>query len=169
MSNPELDFLASLAATHSKILELGSYLGRSTMALADNTSGFVIACDNFHGPKDLVLTWKERQEIYAKFIQNMGEHIASGKVLPWKADHNNLDISQAPKPPKYDLIFIDGSHQPEDVSRDIKFALSVVEAGGTICGHDYYIGSPGVVIAVNEQLGNVEVGKNSRIWFHVCP
>jgi len=163
----DLVFLANLASTHSKILELGSYLGSSTRVMADHTSGFVIACDSFHGPEELVLTWKERQAIYDTFIANMGEHIASGRVLPWKADHKTLDFTQAPKPPKYDMVFIDGSHRHEDVLRDIQTALSVLEAGGTICGHDYDMGCPGVVMAVNELLQGFAVGEHTRIWWKV--
>ena len=166
MSNIELQVLADLASQHSKILEIGSYLGRSTRAMADHTSGFVIACDNFKGPVDIVLTWKERAEIYEKFLANMGEHIQSGKVLPWKIDHRDMaeHISEAPKPPKYDMVFIDGSHKHEDISRDIQFASSVLEAGGLMCGHDYDLATPGVAMAVNQLLPGFTVVPESRIW-----
>jgi predicted O-methyltransferase YrrM len=168
MNTCDLEFLAWQATTHTKILEMGSYYGRSTRALADNTSGFVIACDNFKGPEDIVITWKARQEIYDNFTKNLADHIATGKVLPWKADHDNLDFTQAPKPPKYDFIFVDGSHRYEFVVRDVKTALSVIESGGIICGHDYDMGSPGVVQGVTEVLGTFNLAENSRMWWKQC-
>lgn len=99
----------------------------------------------------------------------MGEHIASGKVLPWRTNHRHLKIEDAPRPPKYDLVFIDGGHNYSDAFRDIQFAISVVESGGTICGHDYDIGSPGVVQATQELFSHVNRFQNTRMWFAVLP
>jgi hypothetical protein len=165
----DLAFLAHSACTHTKILELGSYYGRTTMAMADHTTGFVIACDSFKGPEDIVISWKERSAICDTFAANLSQHIASGRVLPWKADHGSLDFANAPQPPKYDMVFIDGSHRYENVMRDIKTALSVLEPNGLLCGHDYDMGSPGVVQACTEILGTFNVAEHSRIWWKEIP
>jgi predicted O-methyltransferase YrrM len=164
MANQELEFLAELASTHKKILEIGSHYGRSTRAMADNTEGVVVACDHFRGPTDVIMCWKDREAIYDAFLKNMGEHIASGKVLPWKANHKSLDIATSPVQPKFDMVFVDGQHDYDSVYRDIQFGLSVLETGGLICGHDYDITSPGVVMAVNGLIDGFTVGENTRIW-----
>jgi hypothetical protein len=181
MANQELEFLAELASKHKKILELGSYYGRSTRAMADNTEGFVIACDHFHGPSDVIMCWKDREAVYDAFIKNMGEHIASKKVVPWKANHKEITKEQLNnviadnfgsitlpaevRPTGIDMVFVDGQHDYDSVYRDIQFGLSVLEQGGVICGHDYDITSPGVVMACNNLLEGFAVGPNTRIWY----
>jgi hypothetical protein len=162
MANQELDFLAELASTHKKILELGSYYGRSTRAMADNTEGYIVAYDHFRGPSDVIMCWKDREAVYDTFIKNMGEHITSGKVIPWKANHKDKSL---PYPQTFDMVFVDGQHDYDSVYRDIQFGLSVLEPGGLICGHDYDITTPGVVMACNNLLEGFAVGPNTRIWY----
>lgn len=45
MEPNELEWIAEVASKSSNILELGSFLGRSTRVMCDNTSGFVTAVD----------------------------------------------------------------------------------------------------------------------------
>ena len=49
-----------------------------------------------------------------------------------------------------DLIYIDASHDYEDVQRDIKNYWGLVQDGGILFGHDYCHGFPGVMRAVQE-------------------
>jgi predicted O-methyltransferase YrrM len=181
MHNGEIEFLAELASKHTNILELGSYLGRSTAALADNCQGFVIACDHFRGPDDVILAWKQREAVYSDFVANMGDRIACKKVVPWKIDHaeitklkvqefvshnfGNITLPMELRPTRIDMVYIDGSHRPENVTRDIQFAASILEEGGLICGHDYDISAPGVVLACNNTLQGFKVGDGTRIWY----
>lgn len=62
---------------------------------------------------------------------------------------------------KFDLIYIDGSHEYEDVKQDIIESLKHVKEGGIISGHDYNSKSIGVIQAVNEFFNNVEIYEDS--------
>ena len=64
------------------------------------------------------------------------------------------------------LVFIDGSHDFEDVKDDLKAWLPKVKKGGMLAGHDY--GSTyhvGVYPAVGEVLGNHNVIKTKNSSF----
>jgi hypothetical protein len=55
-----------------------------------------------------------------------------------------------------DLIYIDGSHEYEDVISDIDSYLPLVRKGGIFFGDDYY-GWPGVAKAVDEKFSKFEI------------
>lgn len=57
-------------------------------------------------------------------------------VFKWmKKTSNQFFIENSHR--KFDLIFIDGSHVPEQMIWDIKNYSTLVKDGGIICGHDY--------------------------------
>ncbi len=65
-----------------------------------------------------------------------------------------------------DFVFIDASHEYEDVKQDILIWAPKVKKGGLVMGDDYHINTPGVIKAVNEFTSycNVSCG---RIWWIV--
>jgi SAM-dependent methyltransferase len=64
---------------------------------------------------------------------------------------------------KYDLIYIDGSHEYVDVREDIIKFKKLIKENGVICGHDYNSACPGVIRAVNEIFGedNIKIYSDS--------
>ena len=167
ITNLEIESLAILASTHQRILEIGSYTGKSTRALADNTEGFVVACDDFLGPREAVLTWKDRNNVYPCFENNVLDLLESGKVLLWRTKHEQMTVeglAELVGEERLDMCFIDGGHSYADVARDIKFCQRVLVPGGMLCGHDFQFCAPDVIKAVTELLGQVEVVPNTSIW-----
>lgn len=161
MRDPELTWLAEQAQQHRSIVELGSYLGRSTRALADNTPGVVYAIDHFRGPSSVPLPDEERETINERFIANVGDLIKSGKVVQITCDHGHIPpVNFFP-----DMVFVDGDHVYESVKRDIVFWQEKTMPGGLLCGHDYFIRFPGVVQAVEELYPPAKVVPNTSIWF----
>lgn len=161
MSPEEMHWLAEQAAEHELIVEIGSYMGRSTRALADSTAGKVYAVDNFKGPSDVVMTDKERDALYGIFTQNLSDLIKNQKVVPVKTDHAVLsDVLEELKP---DMVFIDGSHEYVDVVRDIKYWLPKISKEGLICGHD--IQHPPVRQAVTELVKDFKTAASTSIWY----
>ncbi len=160
MTYNELAWLARQAQKHFKIVEIGSYMGRSTRALGDNTPGFVVAVDDFKGPRDVNLPSIIRDNLFEMFVYAIGDLGVRGKVMPVIADHSDIDIDFSP-----DMVFIDGSHEYEDVKRDINYWLPRVVKGGLICGHDFTNLAP-VRQAIQEELPKAKVAKGTSIWFY---
>eukprot|EP00929_Paragymnodinium_shiwhaense_P065561 TRINITY_DN32850_c0_g2_i1.p1 TRINITY_DN32850_c0_g2~~TRINITY_DN32850_c0_g2_i1.p1 ORF type:complete len:421 (+),score=70.62 TRINITY_DN32850_c0_g2_i1:86-1348(+) len=70
-----------------------------------------------------------------------------------------------------DLVFIDGDHAYDAVSRDLLEWLPKVRPGGILAGHDYSLGFPDVVRAAHEfteKTGlQLVIGGADCFWFHV--
>lgn len=135
MTHRELEWLAEQAATHSRIVELGSFIGRSTRALADNTPGYVVAFDDWRGPRDNDLDKQlSKLDLLWAFKYNLRDHIETGKVKILIGDHGDPNIRIVDRP---DMVFIDGDHTYEGAKRDMLIWKDRVAKGGMICGHDY--------------------------------
>jgi len=128
MLENELIYLAELASKSLKIAEIGSWMGRSTMALACNTNGIVTAID----------TWKGSDE--AVHINLLGNHDKDWLLNQFKnniADTPNIEIVQMESLQaaeylsgrKFDLIFIDATHECESVKNDIIVWSKLLEPG----------------------------------------
>jgi hypothetical protein len=60
------------------------------------------------------------------------------------------------------MVFIDGSHEYEDVKRDIMAWKTRMKKTGLLCGHD--ISYPGVKKAVDELLTGYAIVQDADIW-----
>lgn len=174
MSPAELTWLAEHARSAHTIIEIGSFQGRSTRALADHCRGVVYAVDpwvayqNDDGSQAKWIhkhggTW---ENIFAAFQRNLADHLATGRVVAiqqYSADAIPT-LRDRLCGQKADLVFIDGDHRYEPCKRDIELYRPLVRKGGILAGHDYSHKSwPGVARAVDEQLGRV--GRCDSIWW----
>lgn len=155
----ELEWLAKQASTHEKILELGSFLGRSTRALCDNTSGFVTAVDLWtqEGNKleaDYVEVWKQ-------FQHNLSEHLLTTKLVTFKTTTDEAIKRIKSTGYKFDFIFIDADHSYEQVRKDILGCKELLSDGGILSGHDF--NWEGVEKAVRELVPNFKL--YNYIWY----
>jgi hypothetical protein len=159
MSPEELEWLASQAERASCIFEIGSYLGRSTRALADNTKGIVYAIDGWDSPVSHSdgggIAFKTDQQTFNQFYLNLYDKIKSGVVVPITQQWENYFPTN-----KSDFIFIDGNHHYKNVRHDIGKALHY--ATGVLSGHDW--DWDGVRKAVLEYFPN-GVQSIGRIWY----
>ena len=162
----ELQWLAERAQEHETIVEVGSWLGRSTRALGDNAKGTVIAVDTWWGPRDR-LVWVSDFNIrswdaYQMFLLNLDDLIAAGKVSPMPC--SSVVAASAFKRESVDMVFLDGSHDELDVKLDISCWLRVLKPGGLLCGHDYGGTWVGVKAAVDAMLPDFKLATGS-IWY----
>lgn len=144
MSEEELLWLATQAADKRDILEIGSWRGRSTRALCDNTIGSVTVIDTFLGAANTaeINVIKESGDfdlIYNEFKENMKDKI-SGKnancsILRMLSENGMALLYKHQA--KFDMIFIDGDHSFKAVKHDVLMGLLLLKQGGLLCGHDW--------------------------------
>jgi SAM-dependent methyltransferase len=126
-----------------RVLEIGSFCGRSTLCIA-RTAASVAAVDFFDGRAT-----PQPGDTSSAFGANLKRYGVDGKV---RAFHPS-----DPLPGQFGFVFIDGDHSREAVEADIEKALAVLEPGGLIAFHDYRLApgqhdggwDPGVTEAVD--------------------
>ena len=65
---------------------------------------------------------------------------------------------------RYDMIFLDASHDYASVKADILAWMPLLAPGGLLCGHDLGPNWPEVEVAVRELIPDFKLGAN-QIWF----
>lgn len=162
MPDRELDWLSKQAAVYKDIVEIGSFMGRSTRALADSTSGIVTAVDTWAGSDEdehrKLLEGKTKDWLYEEFLRNM-----AGLENVFDIRMPSLDAAELCRDEKFDFIFIDASHDYDNVKADILAWGPLVAPGGTLAGHDFHSGAPGVMQAVDELLQGWKLFES--IWY----
>jgi beta-1,4-mannosyl-glycoprotein beta-1,4-N-acetylglucosaminyltransferase len=168
MGDTELAFLAKEARRHQVIIEVGSWHGRSTRALGDNTDGIVYAVDHFNGSATEPMNhgsarWENGDHAFMEFMRNNWDLIQKGKVVPLRGSSASMAKELKNLGVKADMIFIDGGHTYEEVKEDILLWIDLLDADGLYCGHDY--GSwIGVTQAVDELITTSHIAPTTSIW-----
>jgi len=155
----------------SKFVEIGSWKGKSSAYMAVEIANYNKNIDFY-----CVDTWEgsiehknntEISMLYDIFLNNMKSIESYYTPLKMKS----LDAVSKFEDSSLDFVFIDGSHEYEDVKDDIKAWLPKVKPGGILAGHDYYIEGtdwfPGVKKAVNEELTGFETAE--KCWIYTVP
>lgn len=151
--SPEEGAALAQYAQGGRVLEIGCYLGRSTVCLAQ-TARSVLSVDPFDGrattaPRDTLEHYKQNLDNHRRQAEVEWLRGTSADVLPTLSDD-----------PGFDLIFIDGDHAYETVRHDVAQARRLLARGGLIALHDYrkspgeYDGhwDPGVTRAADELI-----------------
>jgi predicted O-methyltransferase YrrM len=163
MTELELTYLAETASKSHAIAEIGSWMGRSTCALAANTNGWVVAVDTWKGSEEHVPMLADKPEgwLYRQFCAN----IDGLPVLPAMESSMAAARHYQSMNSRFDMIFIDANHSYESVKADILAWTPLLADGGILCGHDFdRVYWPGIVKAVEELVPNFRVVPNTTIW-----
>jgi predicted O-methyltransferase YrrM len=169
MSPLELEWLAE-QAQHGIVVEIGSWMGRTTRAIADSKiDGQIFAVDTWKGSQENQDFLKDKPHgyLFKQFCDNLSEHIASGLVIPLRLPSLKAAEHFSSVGIKLDMVFLDASHEYPDIHADILAWRRLVKLGGLICGHDYDLGWPGVVSAVRELISPTpdQAAGGSSIWY----
>ncbi len=143
----------------NKMIEIGSYMGESTMMFA-STGIFkeIHVIDPFEGTEKMNeeygYTWdevKKEFETNIRYFDNITLH-----------EDYSYNVVDEFEDSSFDFIYIDASHTYEDTKKDIELYLPKVK--GIISGHDYHESHSGVMKATNEILGSPDVVFRDHTW-----
>jgi predicted O-methyltransferase YrrM len=147
-------------------VEVGSWRGRSAAFMAVE-----IQNSNFNIKFDCVDTWEgsiehqalDLRDLYEEFLDNLKPVI--NYVNPIRK--TSLEASNLYEDKSLDFVFIDASHQYEDVLDDINAWLPKVKLEGILAGHDYFV-FEGVRDAVHEAFKSTEfeIDKSIDCWIY---
>jgi hypothetical protein len=122
-------------ARGKRVLEIGPYLGLSTVCMAREALS-VTTIDTFDGRAT-----PTPQSTFQGLVANLERFGVRDRV---KIRHARMPLRG-----EYDMAFIDADHSREAVEADIVRALGVLRPGGVAVFHDYCSSHPGVVEAVD--------------------
>ncbi|HEY3182509.1 MAG TPA: class I SAM-dependent methyltransferase [Gaiellaceae bacterium] len=128
LTEAEANLLAELA--RGKVaLELGSWFGRSTIALA-STAERVHAIDSHGGDSHT-----GPLSTLSSFLRNLRRYGVRDRVVVHLGDVD--EVARVLAPASFDVAFVDGLHTREAVERDAQLLRPLVRDGGVIAFHDY--------------------------------
>ncbi len=153
-------FLYVQAKKMSSVVEIGSWMGRSTHALLTGCPGPVFAIDHFqgnpdengpHGPHHEA----QERDIFLDFWQNVG-HFKNLVVFRMPS----VEAAKFFADQSVDMVFIDGYHAREAVKADILAWRP--KCRRLLCGHD--AGYTSVGEAIRDCGYEVNTAPDTGIW-----
>jgi hypothetical protein len=166
LTNEGGDLLKECARAR-RILELGSWRGRSAVCMAE-TAMQVTTVD--WGVGDISTGEGETFDALEANIQACG---VASKVEPIRG--KIADLAQELRGRRWDMVYIDASHDAESVKHDTELAADVVTPGGLIVWHDFEypsvkagIEASGLKLEWIEDHGTIGVLRTARWQVAVC-
>ena len=143
----------------SEILEIGSFMGRSTSYLATNiiNSGkrvHVYALDTFEGSSEHA-NLDIDGGFYETFKENCKAFIDGGVVTPVKSRSDDANTLKRWADGHFHGIIVDGAHEYDAVQDDILNWWPKLKENGTMVGDDYLLNS--VATAVKDGFTQLQV------------
>lgn len=160
--------MVGMAPMNAHFVEVGAFEGKSTSFMAVE-----IVNSNKNIRLDVIDTWNGSEEhqqgashewdsvvsqtLFETFMHNMKpvEHILNPVRLP------SLEAAQLYPDKSLDFVFIDASHDYDNVKADILAWRPKIKPNGFMGGHDFHSLFPGVVQAVTETVPEFKLFKCS--------
>lgn len=146
-----------VADVPGRLVEVGSWEGRSTIAMANATTRRIDAVDTWAGsPGEISAALAGERDVYATWRSNIDEATKGNVVghrMGWR-EYAALDDSPVA------LLFIDAEHTFREVFDTIEAFLPMMAPGGTICGDDAH--HPPIRDAVRVRFPRFE--QRATVW-----
>jgi predicted O-methyltransferase YrrM len=132
----------------SKVLEIGSFEGRSTVWLIENLThgekNSIYCIDNWQQGAEGYLPYT-MSEIEKRFRANVEQARRKNpssvevSILRGKSDEQLVALLNGGHRNSFDWIYVDGSHNAPDVLSDLVLSFQLCRAGGLIVCDDYLL------------------------------
>ena len=149
-----------------RIVEIGSFCGRSTVFMAQYVEGRninILAVDNFKGgdPEDPATVRQQKEPTLLALMANLEMAGVNRYVQVLASD--SIKAKVLLQGAQVDLVFLDGDHRRDAVIRDASAWSEFTGMNGSVivCGHDAYEG-PGQ--AVRDIYGDA-VRQEANVWW----
>jgi hypothetical protein len=152
-----------LAPPDGVVVEVGCFLGRSTLYLARRCR-LVHAVDTWCGSGGRDPRGDEEQrkafrgDPYVAFCENVRAARLQDRVLAYRMP--SVEAAALFSDGEVDFCFIDAAHDEASVAEDVRSWWPRVAPGGILAGHDYGCDWPGVDRAVDGFFGS----RVRRVW-----
>lgn len=121
-----------MTKTPENILEIGSFEGRSTCWLLENTNARITCVDTWEGSDEH--TAEHKNGLFERFNENIAPYKDRVTICRGMSGEVLRTFSCGPT---YDFVYIDGSHYSKDVLEDAILAWRLVKPGGVIIFDDF--------------------------------
>lgn len=141
------------------VIEIGSWEGRSTIALANACHPAVVhAVDTWQGsPGEISADLAQDRDVFEQFAANIDRYTA-GNVEAHRMGWREF-FAERRDPVRF--CFIDATHTFEEVDENIAAVLPLMVAGGVVCGDDVH--HPPVQQAVLKHFPDAR--QVASLWF----
>lgn len=155
LSLKEAAWLFRAGGRASRIVEIGSYRGKScvimargSLALGDGAARIIAIDPHLVGKDSPRFDFHQRDRaVLQSAVCSFGvEHMVTEMVMTSREAFEKWDGSAI------DLLWVDGDHSYEAARFDLESFGSLVRPGGVVAAHDYSARFPGVVRAWNEVM-----------------
>jgi len=155
----------SVAHVDGIIVEIGSWEGKSTIALANAAyPRKVHACDTWEGsPGEISADLAAERDVYATWAANIRDNTRRNVIehrMGWREFVPTITEPIA-------LVFIDAEHSYREVFDNLEAVLPLLAEGGVVCGDDNH--HPPVQQAIAELLDPTEVIMDASVWLWTKP
>lgn len=151
-----------VADVPGRVVEIGSWEGRSSVALANAIAPRVVDCvDTWSGSPGEPSGWLAgRRDVYSTWQTNISE-LTAGNAAPhrmnWRTYREASDDPVA-------LVFIDAEHSYQEVHDTIEAFLPLLSPGAVMCGDDVH--HPPVLAAVLDALPPDQTQQHATLWIY---
>ena len=151
------------------VVELGSWLGASTIFMAEKLSegAILYAVDNWNqqgsaGVQNNPLWSSKLKTLYQSFLSNVIHKKMTQIVIPIRMD--TLEAARALNITA-ELVYVDASHEEEDVYNDIIHWYPHLDIGGIMCGDDWSFQSVRNAVRRAEKELNQRTKSVGNFWW----
>lgn len=160
----------------SAIVEVGTWLGASALHMAGLCGAEIVCVDTWLGSKEMWDNFGDSRhdqlqlrhgypQLYYQFLSNVVHAGKQGQITPCPLPSLIAARLLLEKGARFDLCYIDASHDEEDVLADIAAWLPLLRPGGVLFGDD--LDWPSVDAAITRCPHHVE--RMGRYWKIAAP